>query len=92
MKITKNQLRKLICEELQSERMDVGASPEEIEQKQSEISQAVRGSGGDVDRKRDADLAKEIEGLLLFGKSARHHSAMPDALDKIADLLLRRKG
>ena len=87
MKITKSQLIKIIKEELQSERMDVGASPEEIDRKRSEINQAV-GAG----RKNDHEIAKEIEGLLVFGKSARHSSAMSDALDKIADLLMKRKG
>ena len=87
MKITKSQLRQIIKEELQSERMDAGASPEEVERKRSEINQSVAAG-----RKDDHEIAKEIEGLLVFGKSARHRSAMPDALDKITDLLMKRKG
>ena len=87
MKITKSQLIKIIKEELQSERMDVGASPEEIDKKRSEINQAAAAS-----RKSDHEIAKEIEGLLVFGKSVRHSSGMADALDKITDLLMKRKG
>ena len=88
MKITKSQLVQIIKEELQNERITVGNTPEETAANVA----AVHGSGGALGRKDDHEIAKEIEGLLLFGKSARHSSAMPDALDKITDLLMKRKG
>ena len=89
MKITKSQLIQVIREELQNERITVGSTPEETAANVA----AVHGTGGAFDqRKGDHEIAKEIEGLLLFGKSARHSSAMPDALDKITDLLMKRRG
>ena len=88
MKITKSQLIEIIREELQNERITVGNTPEETAANVA----AVHGSGGALGRKDDHEIAKEIEGLLMFGKSARHRSAMPDALDKITDLLMKRKG
>ena len=88
MKITKSQLIEIIREELQNERITVGDTPEETAANVA----AVHGSGGALGRKDDHEIAKEIEGLLLFGRSARHRSAMPDALDKITDLLMKRKG
>ena len=88
MKITKSQLIEIIREELQNERITVGDTPEETAANVA----AVHGSGGALGRKDDHEIAKEIEGLLMFGKSARHRSAMPDALDKITDLLMKRKG
>ena len=88
MKITKSQLIEFIREELQNERITVGDTPEETAANVA----AVHGSGGALGRKTDHEIAKDIEGLLLFGKSARHRSAMSDALDKITDLLMKRKG
>ncbi|MEK9699898.1 MAG: hypothetical protein VW270_29230, partial [Candidatus Poseidoniales archaeon] len=64
MKITKSQLIQIIREELQNERITVGSTPEETAANVA----AVHGSGGAFDqRKDDHEIAKEIEGLLLFG-------------------------
>tara|TARA_E500000318_G_C3553326_1_gene209965 strand:- start:1002 stop:1274 length:273 start_codon:yes stop_codon:yes gene_type:complete len=90
MKITKSQLIEIIRKELQNERMDAGASPEEIERKRSEINQAA--SGYRDSRKNDAKLVDEIQSLLVGAKSIRSVNALPDALDKITDLLMKRKG
>ena len=90
MKITKSQLIEIIRKELQNERMDAGASPEEIERKRSEINQAA--SGYRDSRKNDDKLVDEIQSLLADAKRIRSIRALPDALDKITDLLMKRKG
>jgi hypothetical protein len=89
MKITKNQLRKLIREELQSERITVGATPEETAANVA----AVHGPGGAFAGKQDADLFKELDNMVTTAKGIRSpmDTWAPKVLDQIADLLSKRQ-
>ena len=92
MKITKNQLRKLIREEIQSERV----TPEQAADPNFDYGEMLMNIGRKQEAgwKLDHEIVKEIDKLVqnIRGIKALPEKWAPRLLDKIESALAKRKG